>query len=193
MGALATQGDYFRAAGKPILILAVVALPVFFQIESRFAARPLYFDERTLVTATLKPGLDARAVPVSLAGTQNIVVEPGPLRVRATREIVWRVGPASTGTQELTARAYDVDYRFPVTAGSTSRALGRERSTGAWDALMHAGLPPLPNQSALQSIRVDYPDASYVVFGRHLGWLTVFLLGSFVGAALPAWLLRIQM
>ncbi|MCI0453198.1 MAG: hypothetical protein L0Z51_12590, partial [Candidatus Latescibacteria bacterium] len=63
LGALATQLDYFRAAGKPILIVLVLALPVYFQLESRFAARPLRANERALVTATLKPGLDARAVP----------------------------------------------------------------------------------------------------------------------------------
>ena len=58
---------------------------------------------------------------------------------------------------------------------------------------MHAGLSSLPAQSALASIRVTYPEASYRVLGLRLGWLGVFLLGSLVGAVVPAWLLRIQM
>jgi hypothetical protein len=192
-GALATQLDYFRAAGKPILILAVVATPVFFQIESRFAARPMQSGERAMVTATLKPGLDARAVPMTLAGSEGLEVDPRSVRVRASREVVWGIETQSTGTHELVARVYDQDYRFAVSAEANGRALGRERVARGWDSFLRAGLPPLPENSALQSIRVTYPEARYRVLGWRLGWLSTFLLGSFVGALVPAWLLRIQM
>lgn len=193
LGALATQIDYFRAAGKPILILALVALPVFFQLESRFAARPLQFGERALVTATLKRGLDARAVPMTLAGSEGLEVDPRSVRVRASREVVWRVETQNAGTHELVARVYDQDYRFHVTAEANGRALGRERVARGWDSFVRAGLPRLPENLALESIRVAYPDARYRVLGWRLDWLATFLVGTFVGALVPAWLLRIQM
>ena len=193
LGALATQFDYFRAAGKPILILALVALPVFFQLESRFAARPLQSGERALVTVTLKPGLDARAVPMSLAGSEGVRVDPRSVRVRASREVAWQIETQNPGTHELVARVYDQDYRFAVTAEANGRAVGRERVARGWDSLVRAGLPRLPENSALQSIRIAYPDARYRVLGWRLDWLAAFLLGSFVGALVPAWLLRIQM
>lgn len=193
-GALATQLEYFRAAGKPILLLAVLALPAFFQIESRFAEGPLRAAERTLVTATLKPGLDARVVPATLAGSDGLAVDPRPVRVHATREIVWRVEAKEAGTHELAVRVYDRDYRFPFRAQSTCRALGSERRAGhGWDSFVHAGLPSIPGDSAIESIRVAYPAASYRVFGARCGWLPVFLVGSLVGAVIPAWILRIQM
>jgi hypothetical protein len=193
-GALVTQLEYFRAAAKPIVILAVLALPSFFQIEARFAGRPLHANERTLVTATLKPGLDPRAVPATLGSTDGLAVDPRPVRVRATREIVWRVEAKDAGEHELTARVYDKDYRFPLRANSGGRALGRERrADGGWDSFVHAGLPSIPDDSAIESIRVAYPDASYRVLGARLGWLSVFLAGSLLGAVVPAWILRIQM
>ena len=193
-GALATQFEYFRAAGKPILLLAVIALPAFFQIESRFAGRPLHANERTLVTATLKPGLDARAVPATLGASDGLSVDPRPVRVRATREIVWRVEAKDAGVHEVTARVYDKDYRFRLRAKPDSRALGSERRAGhGWDSFAHAGLPSLPDDSAILSIRVSYPEASYRVLGTRLGWLPVFLAGSLLGAVIPAWMLRIQM
>ncbi len=192
VGALATQLDYFRAAGKPILVVLVLALPMFFQVESRFAQRPLHANERTLVTATLKEGLDARAVPMSLEGSDGVAVDSRPVRARASREIVWRIevkGKAS----ELVARVYDRDYRFVVRATDDARALGSERSGSGWDSFVHPGLPSLPDHSPLESIRVAYPDASYRVFGARFGWLSLFLLGTLVGALIPAWLLRIQL
>ncbi len=196
-GALTTQLDYFRVAVKPIAILLLLALPAYFQLEARFARRPLRpaLNERALVTATLKTGLDVRAVPTSLTPASNAaIVDPRFVRVRASREIVWRV-QAGSGVHELVARTYDVEYRFPIRATQEPHAIGRERHAkhGWWDSIVHPGLPRLPEQSALQSIRVSYPDASYRVFGHTFGWLSLFLLGSLVGAVIPAWLLRIQM
>jgi hypothetical protein len=194
LGALATQIDYFRAAGKPILIVLVLALPVYFQLESRFARRPLRASERALVTATLKPGLDARAVPADLAGSDGLSVDPRSLRVRASREIVWRVEAKAAAVHELSARVYDVAYRFPVQGTSSGRALGRERSAGhVWDAFVHAGLPSIPDNSAIESVRVSYPEARYRSFGMDWNWLGVFLAGTLAGAVIPAVLLRIQM
>ena len=193
-GALTTQLEYFRAAGKPILLVAVLALPAFFQIESRFAGRPLHANERTLVTATLKPGLDARVVPATLGPSDGLAVDPRPVRVRDTREIVWRVEATDAGMHEISARVYDKDYRFWVRAEPSARALGSERHAGrGWDSFVHAGLPSIPDDSAIESIRVSYPEASYRVMGARLGWLSVFLAGSLVGAVIPAWILRIQM
>jgi hypothetical protein len=193
-GALATQLEYFRAAGKPILLLAVLALPAFFQIESRFAGRPLHANERTLVTATLKPGLDVRAVSATLGSSDGVTVDARPVRVRATREIVWRVEAKDAGVHELILRVYDKDVRFPLRVKPDSRALGSERRAGhGWDSFVHAGLPSIPDDSAIESIRVSYPDASYRVLSARLGWLSLFLAGSLVGAVIPAWILRIQL
>ncbi|HEU4929377.1 MAG TPA: hypothetical protein VFU38_06065 [Candidatus Krumholzibacteria bacterium] len=193
LGALGTQGLYLRATAKPILILLVVALPVYFQLESRFARRPLHANERSTVTMTLKPGLDVRAVPLSLASSDELTVEPRSVRAPAVREIVWRIEPKIRGRHEVLARAYDVEYRFPVSAEDRARAVGVERRAGAWDGLVHAGLPPIPAQSAIQSVRISYPEASYRVLGARFGWLSLFLLGTLVGALIPMVLLRIQM
>jgi hypothetical protein len=193
-GALVAQLEYLRSAFKPIVIVALLALPLFFQIESRFARRPLRASESTLVTAVLKAGLDPRAVPVTLGGSDGVVVDPRSLRVRASREIVWRVNTHQAGAHALTARVYDYDYRFSVRAEEDGRALGTERHSGrGWDWLVRAGLPPIPRESALEQIRVAYPEASYALLGARLGWLTVFILGTLVGALIPTRLLRIQL
>lgn len=192
-GALATQGAYLRATAKPILLLLLVALPVYFQLESRFARRPLRANERAIVTMTLKPGLDVHAVPVSLKGSDEIAVESRFVRASAAREIVWRVEPKARGQHELVARAYDLEYHFPINAQENARALGCKRNASGWDSFRHAGLPSIPAPAAFQSVRVSYPEASYRVFGTSFGWLSLFLLGSLLGAVIPVVLLRIQM
>jgi hypothetical protein len=194
LGALVSQLDYLRAALKPILIVALLGLPLFFQIESRFARRPLRASETTVVTVVLKRGLDARTVPATLAGSAGVEVDPRSLRIRTSREIVWRVNTSEAGAHPLTARVYDQEYQFAVRAKQDTRALGVERHAGSgFDSLVRAGLPAIPRQCGLDEIRVAYPHASYVVLGARLGWLTVFILGTLVGALIPTRLLRIQL
>jgi hypothetical protein len=179
LGALAAQLDYLRSAFKPILIVALLALPLYLQTESRFAHRPLRANERTVVTAVLKQGLDARTVPVSLGGSEGVAVDARSLRVRASREIAWRVATHQPGTHAMTARVYDQEYQFAVRAKEDARALGM--------------LPAIPRECALDEVRVAYPEATYALLGAHFGWLTVFIVGTLVGALIPTRLLRIQL
>ena len=193
-GALASQLTYLRVALKPILIVLVVALPVYFQLEARFAAAPLSPGDRALVTVTLKEGLDVRTVPSTLTANGRIEVDPRPVRVAATREVVWRTSVAEAGTSGLVLTVFDRPYEFSVRASRGSGVIGRARSAhGVGDALIHPGLPAIPDDSPVAALRVGYADASYRFMGRRMGWLSVFLIGSFVGALVPAWLLRIQL
>jgi hypothetical protein len=193
-GAIASQGTYLRVALKPILIVLVVAVPVFIQLEARFAHAPLSPGEQALVTATLKPGLDPTDTPATLTADHALAVEAAPLRVPATREIVWRMNVAERADAALTVRVLEKPYRFPVSTERNTRVIGRERAAhGVIDALIHPGLPPVPGDSPVASVRVSYPEDSYRLFGANMNWLVVFLIGSFVGAVLPAWILRIQL
>src|SRR5262252_8710017 len=39
-GAIAAQGAYLRVAAKPILVVALIAIPFFLQVESRYSRAP---------------------------------------------------------------------------------------------------------------------------------------------------------
>jgi hypothetical protein len=194
LGALASQLTYLRVAFKPILIVLVAALPLFFQMEARFAPAPLAAGDRPLVTATLKEGLDPREVPAALAGTGGVSVEPLPVRVPATREIVWRTSIAAAPQASLQLTVFDRPYTIPLTVSAGTGVVGEKRTAHAFgDALLHPGLAPIPDDSPVAALHVTYADATYRVFGRTMGWLSLFLIGTLVGAVLPAWVLRIQL
>ena len=194
-GALAAQGLYLRAAAKPILIVAVVAIPFYFQIEERYAHAPLEPGSRTLVTARLKDGLDVRAVPtrLSLAG-EGAVVDSLSVRATATRDVTWRVDVRQTGTHEAVLSAYDQVYRFPLRATSDNRAVGDQRRARSFTgSVSDIGLPEIGKDSALDRVTIEYPDASYRLLGMNMSWLLAFLLATVVGAMVPALLLRVAL
>jgi len=192
-GAIAAQGAYLRVAAKPILIVALVAVPLFLQMEARYAHAPLTPGRHTLITARLKPGLDVRSVPAALTTSSDARVDPRSVRAPATREVTWRVS-ANAGRPPLELHVFDQTYRFDVCATTDNRSIGHERRARSLLAgLTSIGLPPIPADSPLDAVMVVYPHASYSLFGRPMSWVVVFLLGTVVGASVPAVWLRVAL
>lgn len=193
LGALAAQGAYLRAAARPILIVALVAIPVFLQIEARYAHAPLAPGARTLVTARLKPGLDARTVPTRLAGN-GVSVDSLSVRSSTGRDVTWRMTVTTPGTHDVQLSAYGQSYVFPLRASGDSRAIGDERSARSLTgAITGIGMPVIGNDSAIDHVSVRYPDASYTIMGTRTSWITAFLAATLVGALIPAVLLRVAL
>jgi hypothetical protein len=194
-GALAAQGAYLRAAAKPILIVALVAVPLFIQMESRYAREPLAPGASTVVTARLKPGLDVLKVPGQLTfDAENAGGVDGRfVRAPATREMAWRVR-ALPGRQPLQLSIFGQNYRFEMTAQHDNRAIGHERrARSIMGSLTDIGLPRIGNDSPIESLTIAYPHASYDLFGKRMSWLAVFALGTLAGASIPAVLLRVAL
>jgi hypothetical protein len=194
LGALGSQASYLRAAARPIVLVALVAVPMFVQVEARYARSPLTAGGRTLVTASLKPALDPRSVPMSLSGGGGLAIDERSVRAPAAREVVWQVGVERAGLHAVEVRAFDRVYRFDLCAEKSSRAIGSTRKAGSLsDAALHVGLPAIPEDSPLAGVRVAYADARYAVLGGHSSWLTVFLVGSLLGALVAARVLKIAL
>jgi hypothetical protein len=203
-GAMAAQGAYLRAAARPILIVALLAIPVFIQIEARYARAPLAPGDETLVTARLKQGLDVRSVPTSLApaggaapaaGTDATVrIDPRSVRAAAAGEVTWRVKSLAPGRPEIAVQVYDQRYRFRLCAQSDGRAIGHERRSHSFaGALTDIGLPTIGRDSPIDGITVNYPAAHYRILGLRMSWLGVFALATLVGASVPAILLKVAL
>ena len=194
-GAIAAQGSYLRVAAKPILIVALIAVPLFIQVESRYARAPLSPGSRTIVTARLKPGLDVRTVPSALFYTNvDMFKDPNTPSVRASavREISWRV--VALDHFPLILNVFDQGYRFGLSTRMDNRAIGHERhARSIMGGLTEIGLPPIGKDSPLEAVSIAYPSASYSVFGARMSWLVVFALGTLVGASIPAMLLRVAL
>ena len=191
-GAIAAQGSYLRAAARPIIVVALLAVPFFLQIEARYARAPLAPGENTIVTARLKPGLDVRAVPSALT-SMAAEVDARSVRAPLAREVSWRV-TAAPGRNPVELQVYDQKYHFDVSAQHDGRAIGTERhARSIMGGLTDIGLPVIGKDSPVERVTVAYPHASYSVFGKRMSWLAVFALGTLVGASIPAVWLRVAL
>lgn len=198
-GAIAAQGAYLRAAARPILVVAVLAVPFFLQIEARYAHAPLAPGTSTIVTARLKHGLDVRAVPTRLSeapasATAGVSPDSASVRAPASGEVSWRVDVETPGRHQLDLYAYDQKYELPLSAQRDGRAIGTQRrARSIMGGLTDIGLPAIGKDSPIERVTVAYPHASYSVFGKRMSWLAVFALGTLVGASIPAVWLRVAL
>ena len=204
LGAMAAQGAYLRAAARPILIVALVAIPVFIQIEARYARAPLVPGVETLVTARLKQGLDVRSVPTSLApaggaapaATTDATVRIDPRSVRAATagEVTWRVkslapdAPRSRCRSTISAIGFHYAHKVTAAPSATSGARIRSPAPSPTSDFPPSGGTPRSTESPS-----NYPAAHYRILGVRMSWLGVFALATLVGASIPAMLLRVAL
>jgi hypothetical protein len=81
-----------------------------------------------------------------------------------------------------------------LSAQHDGRAIGHERrARSIMGGLTDIGMPAIGKDSPIEMVTVAYPHASYALFGARMSWLLVFLLGTMVGAAIPATLLRVAL
>lgn len=97
------------AAGVPVALLMI-------PLDAVFGVRPLTVGEAAVVTASM-PGDDARSV---LEAPSGMVVEAGPVRVFAERQVCWRVRPVRALTGLLRVTVQGERRERPVAAGVRS-------------------------------------------------------------------------
>ncbi len=173
---------YIRAILPPLLILAIPAILVIYQLDERYGARPLAPGEATVVTARLSGGTNPADTEATLFCGPGASVDAGPVRVPGEREISWRVRIEEAGTHMVTLSIDGASYDARLVAEPAYRAIGREKGSGPLDSFVHPAMPPLPGGSRIESVRIDYPGASYPLLFWRVHWLVIFLVYTVVGA-----------
>jgi hypothetical protein len=149
--------------------------------------------DTTLLTVTLKDGVDPMTTPIRADGGGAVTIDAPPVRVEDRREVNWRVRADSVGVHPFTVTVYDTPYEFPVFVAASNRSIGYTRHANSHaDALFHPGLPAIPKNSALQSVHLDYPARDYSLVFWQTPWWLVFIVVVSVGALIPKFIFRIQ-
>ena len=170
---------FLRLAAVPMLLLAAPVVPLAAQLHLRFAAAPIELGGTAVVTATVR---DASALdsPLALAAPAGVTVETPPVRIRATREIAWRVRVERPGRHVLRVTPGRGDDRKD--AGRRYRlGLGAADPHGArvcLPLLFHPGEPPIPADHAVEAVEVACPPLDLRLLGLQVDWLVAFLVLS---------------
>lgn len=180
-GALGANLATLRWLLVPLLAAGAVASIVVIQLEARFAHARLRAGEVAVVTAAYRTGVDPTRDAPTLNPGRGASVDLA-VRVPARREIAWRVRVTASGAPLLTLGHRGRHYRFALAAAPGIGAVGRARGRSAWGALLQPGMPPLPDDLAIDRVTVGYAGAEHRLLGWRTSWLWVFVFWSLLGA-----------
>ena len=176
-------GDTFRFMGLaliPMLIMMVPVVMIMTQLNMRFAVRPLDVGETILVKALVR---DAAALDreVALDVPDGVTVETPPVRIRSTREIVWRLRVDRPGDHALVVHVGDETLEKRLVGGTRwGPVVQRRTGRGMVDTLLYPGEPPIAAGHPIEAVEIIYPPLELRLLGIGVDWLVAFLVLSMV-------------
>jgi uncharacterized membrane protein (DUF106 family) len=173
-------GDTFRFMGLalvPLLIMLVPVLLIMTQLQLRFDVRPLEVGEPVLVKALVREASTLDGT-ITLEVPEGVTVETPPVKIRSTREIVWRLRVDRPGDHALVVRTGDALLEKQIVAGRGWGPVPYLRSGHALDTLLYPGEPPIAADHPVEAIEVAYPPQDLSLLGVRVNWLVAFLILS---------------
>ena len=173
-------GDTFRFMGLalvPLLIMLVPVLLIMTQLQLRFDVRPLEVGEPVLVKALVREASTLDGT-ITLEVPEGVTVETPPVKIRSTREIVWRLRVDRPGDHALVVRTGDEVLEKQIVAGRGWGPVPYLRSGHALDTLLYPGEPPIAADHPVEAIEVAYPPQDLSLLGVGVNWLIGFLILS---------------
>ncbi len=169
---------FLRLAAVPMLILAGPVVPVATQFHLRFAVRPIEPGGTAVVTATVRePAVLERGI--ALEASEGVAVETPPVRIRATREVAWRVRVERAGHHLLQVQVDEETVRKTLVGGTGWGAVPQRRTgQGELATLLYPGEPPIREDYGVEAVEVAYPPLDMRLLGVRVDWLVGFLVLS---------------
>ena len=167
---------FLRLAAVPMLVLAAPVVPIAAQLHLRFAVGPIEPGGTAVVTATVRDASALDRRPIALAAPAGVTVETPPVRIRATREIAWRVRVERAGHHALQVQV-DEETVAKILVGGTGWGAVPQRRTGQGQlaTLLFPGEPPIPHDTGVEAVEVAYPPLDMRLLGLRVDWPVGFL------------------
>jgi hypothetical protein len=184
---------YIKYAMKPMLFMMIPLALILIQMESWYGYRPLKPDEKAVVSIKFNKSGDTLQ-DVKLSSDSGIAIETPPLRIPDQKEVDWRIRARELGTHYLIFDISGEKIRQKVIVSQTSlvQISPVASASSIWDMLLNPAQKPLPENSPVEEIRIDYPKGSVGVLKWHVHWLViVFVLSIVFGFALKG-LFRVE-
>lgn len=181
---------YLRLSLVPMLWMIVPMVLAIAQLQFHYGYGGLDGESPTVIKVTMRQDWTGTPAGVAkpgieLAAPAAIRVETAGLWIPSRREMDWRIAAVEKGDHEL---AITVDgNKYSKTVRVTQAVVRRSpvrHSGGFLDQLLYPAESPLPADSPIESITVNYPERDVSVFGRDVHWMVVFFVLSIVFAFL---------
>lgn len=178
---------YFKLSMVPMLWIMGPVAVVVIQLQFQYGYESVEPGDSVLVIAELTEEeaervAGTRASDVTLEAPEGVRVETKAVWVPSLREVAWRVRAEIPGEHELVVWIGDRRASKSLRVSGTSVLRSPVRPAGLLGQIVYPVESPLPDDSGLASIRVDYADADVSLFGWEMHWILAFFILTMVFA-----------
>jgi uncharacterized membrane protein (DUF106 family) len=174
------NATYLRLSLAPMVWVVVPLVLVVAQLQFYYGYAPMEPGQPALLKVEVRSGAgDA----ISIDAPAALRLETPAIWFPGAREVMWRVRPASEGPYDVRiASGNDVYDKSVQVGGGVVRRSPVRPERGIVNQVLYPSEPPVPADSAIASIWIDYREADVSVLGWRFNWMVWYLALSFVFA-----------
>jgi hypothetical protein len=163
----------------PLLVMIGPLFLLFVQMEFRLGSEGLKPGDATVLRVHMDE--DASLDDVTISAPEGVAVESPGVRVDdrrgGQREVDFRIRAVSEGTHEITVAAAGGEIVKTITSADGPALVSPLRpAADFFESLLYPIESPVPADSAVRSVEVVYPVASYPLLGIDWAWWVLFLV-----------------
>jgi len=173
--------NYLRHSLRPLVFLMIPVLVIMVQLGIRYQSEPLAPGDRTVVSVKLKEGAVPSRTELDLVAPAGVRVVSPALRIDSKGEVNWEIRAEKSGHHEVALVAGDETIRKVIDVGPT-RKVGKlgalKPRANSWNAFLYPAEEPVPSDSVVESIAVEYPHRELRFLWFNVHWLVAFFIIS---------------
>lgn len=200
-------GRYLKLAFMPLLYVIIPITLLMVQIDRYLGQTPIATAAPFLLTVHFA----GRAAGIDKIGDESgdditdtmngvrvdlppeIAMTAPAVHVPADREIVWRLVGSKEGKYEVKIYVNGQSAEKTVYVGNDLPRISTVRLRGKfWERMFSSAEPPLPENSPMESISINYPDRNIDIAGYGMNWIWLFFILSMVAGFIFKELLGIK-
>lgn len=202
-------GRYLKLAFKPLLYVIIPITLLIVWLDRSLGLTAIQTNTPFLVTVKLAShetgfdkigdesgGVNPQALDsISIDLPPEITASAPPVHIAADNQVVWRLVASQEGAYDVKISAAGQSAAKTVRVSSQLAQLSPERwRDHFWQRMFSSGESALPENSAIESITVDYPERNIPlgIAGYEMNWIWLFFILSMIAGFIFKELLGIE-
>jgi len=190
---LGGTGRYLKLAFKPLLYVIIPITLMIVWLDRSLGLTAIQTNTPFLMTAHVNDPQALENVTIDLP--PGIEASAPPVHVSAENEVVWRLVATQEGSYDVKIAAGGQTVTKSVRVTPELAQVSPERwRDHFWQRMFSSGESALPQNSAVESIIVDYPERNIPlgVAGYEMNWIWLFFILSMIAGFIFKELLGIK-
>jgi len=167
---------YLRTVLLPMLIFILPVLLILIQLSKIYEYSPFRPDQSMMLSAEVMPFVSIQKV--TLETPESVFQEIPPVRIISQNQIYWRLRARQQGIWQLKFHYDNQTEIIKLYVGIRTDRLAPVQMKSRLAALFHPVDKTLPADSFLTNVHIQYPSATFSIFGIKIHWLIFFFIIS---------------